>query len=101
MSKNKKGNNYLITRARYKSIKTFDHQQMEQFCTDIYKSGYQDGRESVPGVDITAIMKAIENTKGIGTKKLAGIRVSIEAIFEGAGENKEGGNHDGAENAAD
>ena len=35
MSKNKKSNNYLITRARYKSIKAFDHQQMEQFCTDI------------------------------------------------------------------
>ena len=69
MSKNKKGNSYLITRARYKSIKAFDHQQMEQFCTDIYKSGYQDGRESVPGVDIEAIMKAIENTKGIGAKK--------------------------------
>lgn len=69
MNRNKKGNNYLITRARYKSIKAFDHQQMEQFCTDVYKSGYQDGRESVPGVDIEAIMKAIENTKGIGAKK--------------------------------
>lgn len=88
MSKNKKGNNYLITRARYKSIKTFDHQQMEQFCTDIYKSGYQDGRESVPGVDITAIMKAIENTKGIGAKKLADIRASIEAVFAKDGDNE-------------
>lgn len=91
MSKNKKGNNYLITRARYKSIKAFDHQQMEQFCTDIYKSGYQDGRESVPGVDITAIMKAIENTKGIGAKKLADIRASIEAVFEESGEDKKEG----------
>lgn len=45
MNRNKKGNDYLITRARYKSIKAFDHQQMEQFCTDIYKSGFQDGRE--------------------------------------------------------
>lgn len=44
MNRNKKDNKYLITRARYKSIKAFDHQQMEQFCTDIYKSGYQDGR---------------------------------------------------------
>lgn len=88
MSKNKKGNNYLITRARYKSIKAFDHQQMEQFRTDVYKSGYQDGRESVPGVDIEAIMKAIENTKGIGAKKLADIRASIEAIFAKDGENE-------------
>lgn len=61
---------------------------MEQFCTDIYKNGYQDGRESVPGVDIEAIMKAIENTKGIGAKKLADIRTSIEAIFAKDGENE-------------
>ena len=86
-----KRSEYLITRARYKAIKAFDHQQMEQFCTDIYKSGYQDGRESVLGVDITAIMKAVENTKGIGTKKLADIRASIEAVFEGAGEDKKEG----------
>lgn len=91
MGKNRKGNKYLITRARYKSIKAFDHQQMEQFCTDIYKSGYQDGRESVPGVDIGAIMKAIENTKGIGAKKLADIKASIEAIFEEPGEDKKEG----------
>lgn len=34
-------------------------------------------------------MKAIENTKGIGAKKLADIRASIEAVFEGSGEDKE------------
>ena len=88
MSKNKKGNNYLITRARYKSIKAFDHQQMEQFCTDVYKSGYQDGRESVPGVDVETIMEAIRSVKGIGAKRLYAIRDSIEATFKGAGEDK-------------
>lgn len=88
MNRNKKGNKYMITRARYKSIKAFDHQQMEQFCTDIYKSGFQDGRESVPGVDIESIMAAIGNTKGIGQKKLADIKASIEAVFEGTGEDK-------------
>jgi len=91
MNRNKKNTKYMITRARYKSIKAFDHQQMEQFCTDIYKSGYQDGRESVPGVDIETIMKAIENTKGIGQKTLGNVRASIEAIFEGGGEDKKEG----------
>lgn len=88
MSKNKKGNNYLITRARYKSIKAFDHQQMEQFCTDIYKSGYQDGRESVPGVDVETIMEAIRSVKGIGAKRLYAIRDSIEAVFAKDGDNE-------------
>ena len=103
MNRNRKGVMPEITREMYKSIKKYDRQQFTKFCTDLYGYGFQDGRESVPGVDITAVMKAIENTKGIGAKKLADIRASIEAIFEGAGENKEGGkqNHDRAENATD
>lgn len=54
-----RNNRYMITRARYKSIKAFDHQQMENFCADIYKSGYEDGRASVPGIDLTTIYEAI------------------------------------------
>ena len=78
----------MITRARYKSIKAFDHQQMEQFCTDVYKSGYQDGRESVPGVDVETIMEAIRSVKGIGAKRLYAIRDSIEAVFAKDGDNE-------------
>lgn len=89
MNRNKKGNKYLITRACYKSIKAFDHQQMENFCADIYKSGYEDGRASVPGIDLTAIYEAIGTTKGIGPKKLEEIKKSIEATFEKSGEDKE------------
>lgn len=88
MNRNKKDNKYLITRARYKSIKAFDHQQMEQFCTDIYKSGFQDGRESVPGVDVETIMEAIRSVKGIGAKRLYAIRDSIEAVFAKDGDNE-------------
>lgn len=88
MAKKKNSNyDYIITRARYKAIKTFDHKQMESFCTDVYRSGYQDGRESVPGVDVETIMEAIRSVKGIGAKRLYAIRDSIEAIFEGGGEN--------------
>ncbi len=82
MKRNKKGGEYLITRARYKSIKAFDHQQMEQFCTDIYKSGFRDGRDSVPGVDVNAVMEAVESVKGIGPKRLADIKAGIQAVFE-------------------
>ena len=67
----------------YKSIKAFDHQQMENFCTDIYKSGYEGGQASVPGIDLTAIYEAIGSTKGIGPKKLEEIKQNIEATFTG------------------
>ena len=102
MNRNRKGKMLEITREMYKSIKKYDRQQFTAFCTDLYGFGFQDGRESVPGIDITAIMKAIGNTKGIGAKKLADIKASIEAVFEGAGEDKkEGSGHDRAENEAD
>ena len=88
MNRNRKGVMPEITREMYKSIKKYDRQQFTAFCTDLYGFGFQDGRESVPGVDITAIMKAIENTKGIGAKKLADIRTSIEAVFTKDGDNE-------------
>lgn len=87
MSKQKRSE-YLITRARYKAIKAFDHKQMEQFCSDIYKSGYEDGRASVPGVDVETIMEAIRSVKGIGAKRLYAIRDSIEAAFAKDGDNE-------------
>lgn len=83
MNRNRKGVMPEITREMYKSIKKYDRQQFTAFCTDLYGYGFQDGRESVPGIDIKAVMAAIENTKGIGPKKLEDIRVSIEAVFEG------------------
>lgn len=88
MNRNRKGKMPEITREMYKSIKKYDRQQFTAFCTDLYGFGFQDGRESVPGVDITAIMKAIENTKGIEAKKLADIRTSIEAVFTKDGDNE-------------
>lgn len=83
-----KRSEYLITRARYKSIKAFDHQQMENFCADIYKSGYEDGRASVPDVDVETIMEAIRSVKGIGAKRLYAIRDNIEAVFAKDGDNE-------------
>ena len=41
----KQKDRYLINRVMYKNIKKYDHQQMEEFLTDIYKNGYQDGRD--------------------------------------------------------
>lgn len=38
---------YMINRTKYKDIKRYDHQQMEDFLTDVYKNGYADGKESV------------------------------------------------------
>ena len=62
----KQKDKYLINRNLYKNIKKYDHQQMEEFLTDVYKNGYQDGRESVPGVELKDVEEALRGTKEIG-----------------------------------
>ena len=81
MNRNKKGVMPEITRDIYKGVKKFDRQQFTNFCTDIYKFGFEDGRESVPGVDVTKILEVIAATKGIGPKKLEEIKANIEEVF--------------------
>lgn len=83
MNRNKKGVMPEITRDIYKGVKKFDRQQFTNFCTDIYKFIFEDGRESVPGIDITKILEAIAATKGIGPKKMEEIKANIEAAFGG------------------
>ncbi len=86
MNRHKKGVMPEISRDMYKSIKKYDRQQFTRFCTDLYKFGYEDGRESVPGVDIKDVLRAVSETKGIGEKKMEAIKASIEAVFAGGGE---------------
>lgn len=81
MNRNKKGVMPEITRDIYKGVKKFDSQQFKNFCTDIYKFGFEDGRESVPGIDIEKVLEVISATKGIGPKKLEEIKANIEEVF--------------------
>lgn len=88
MNRNKKGVMPEITREVYKSVKKFDRQQFTNFCTDLYKFGYEDGRESVPGMDVEKIYEVIASVKGIGPKKLEEIKENIEKIFDTKKEEK-------------
>lgn len=83
MNRNKKGIMPEITRNVYKDVKKFDRQKFTNFCTDIYKFGFEDGQESVPGIDLNKIYEVIAATKGIGPKKMEEIKANIEAAFEG------------------
>lgn len=82
MNKNKKGIMPEITRTVYKDVKKYDRQQFTAFCADLYKYGFKDGRESVPGIDVAGIMDAISGVKGIGTKKMESIRAAIESAYQ-------------------
>ena len=72
---------YLINRNRYKDIKRYDHQQMEDFLTDVYKNGFIDGQESVTGVELQDVEKALQGVKGIGPIVWNRIKERLAELF--------------------
>lgn len=58
-----------------------DRQQFESFCKNLYMTAYEEGRKSVPGIDITEVQKAISETPGIGSKRLQSIMDSLNSKF--------------------
>lgn len=82
MKRNKAGEMPEITREIYKSVKKYDRQTFQGFCKDLYCYGFEDGRASVPGIDLTKVYEAIAATKGIGPKKMEEIKRSVEALYE-------------------
>lgn len=82
----------ILSRASYKAIKKYDHQQMEKFATTVYTNGYKAGAASVPEADLTKIEKVIRNTKGIGEVKAAAIIENINTLFKNGDEANESNN---------
>ena len=83
MNRNKKGVMPEITRDIYKGVKKFDRQQFTNFCTDLYRFGFEDGKASAPAVDVEKILEIVAATKGIGPKKLEEIKANLEAVYGG------------------
>ncbi len=75
------GAGYLLRREDYKRVKRMDRQQFEDFCKNLYQMAYEEGRRSVPGIDITEVQKAISETQGIGAKRLEAIMESLNSKF--------------------
>lgn len=84
------GSKYMLRREDYKRVKRMDRQEFEDFCRNLCKNAYNDGRESVPGVDVSQIKAAIAETKGIGEVRLKAIMDNIDRKFGGG---KESENH--------
>ncbi len=82
MLKKKNNRKYMTTRNVYKDVKKYDHAKFDEFCTNVYAEGFEDGRKSVPGTDITEVMAAIKTVKGIGEKRLAQIEAAVSVLFE-------------------
>lgn len=82
----KSGAGYMLRREDYKRVKKMDRQQFENFCKNLYRTAYEEGRRSVPGIDITEVQKAISETPGIGAKRLEAIMESLNSKFAKEGD---------------
>lgn len=59
----------ILNRKTYKAIKKYDRIQMEDYLQSVYKQGFIDGRESVPGIDISNVHDILLEINGIGEKR--------------------------------
>jgi len=73
---------YLINRNMYKDIKKYDHQQMEDFLTNVYKNGFHDGEMSVTGVELQDVENALHGVKGIGPVVWERIKERLAELFK-------------------
>lgn len=96
MSKNKTYE-FKINRNKYKDIKSMDHSTMEDFLTDVYVQGIENGvkktlQNAKTDIDYDVILSILLNVKGIGEKKAEGIIEELKANEDRitkAGTNKE------------
>ena len=80
---------YLINRTRYKDIKRYDHQQMEDFLTEVYKNGFIDGEASVTGVELQDVEAALKDVKGIGPVVWHRIEERLDELFKKEAEDEQ------------
>ena len=70
--------NVTINRKEYEQIKKYDRTQMDTFIQSVYKNGFEDGKTSVPGIDIAEIKKVLLGIKGLGEKRVEAILLELE-----------------------
>ena len=73
---------YELNRKTYKDVKKMDHGQMSLFCEDLYKRGYESGKQEVLTLSDEEITQAILQVKGIGEKKANDIQQALNLAKE-------------------
>lgn len=68
----------VINRKEYERIKRYDHNQMNNYVKSIYKSGFEDGKAAVPGVDMQQVSDILKSIKGVGEKRAVDIVKALE-----------------------
>lgn len=70
---------FNLTRKVYKDIKKKDHQQMNDYMTELYKLGFDDGLASAT-IDYDVLKKVLLEVKGIGVVKAEAVINKLKEI---------------------
>ena len=70
---------FNLTRKVYKDIKKKDHQQMNDYMTELYKLGFDDGLASA-SIDYDVLKKVLLEVKGIGVVKAEAVINKLKEI---------------------
>lgn len=73
---------YELNRKEYKEVRKMDHGQMSDFCSRIYRRGYEAGKKESAGLSEAGFREAVLGVKGIGEKKAADIVQALVAAQE-------------------
>lgn len=70
---------FNLNRKVYKDLKKKDHQQMNDFLTELYKQGFDDGLKSA-SIDYEALKEVLLSIKGIGLFKAEAVINKIKEM---------------------
>lgn len=73
---------YELNRKMYDKVRKMDHRQMKLWAESLYKSGFNDGKETAPGLTGQEIRHALLPINGIGKKKIDAIVDALEAELQ-------------------
>ena len=68
MSKQKESQ-YMFDKSVYRMTLTWTRVTFEEFCRNLYMRGFNDGKESVKGIDLEELLQSAKNVDGIGKKR--------------------------------
>ncbi len=71
-----------LNRKRYRELKKLDHNQMQNFISNIYLEGYREGLKGSSSVRPEDIYTVLIATKGIGEGKAQAAMEKITPLFE-------------------
>lgn len=85
MAKRKAGE-FITSRAVYKAVKKYDHQQFDEFCQNVYNQGYaagmkQPASESEPTVSIEEVLEVVGSVKGVGPALSGKIKEAVNVMI--------------------